>query len=90
MITVEEHAIHGRLLYALRLAHNARMASARDNGYADVRIHIGSDVVAWVKSLCVTEDSRLPPASRLGGFDLIPEDEFEPGRIVVRTDREVF
>jgi hypothetical protein len=88
-MTVKEQEIHGRLWHALNVARGARMEALRSRDYADVRIHIGPAVLEWIKTLCLTEDSRLPPASRFGGFDLIHESDFEPDRIVVRADREI-
>jgi hypothetical protein len=83
---LEEHEHNARTRRAIEMAHGIMWAN---RSLPRPRIHVGSAVVAWMKTLCLTEDTRLPPASRLAGFDLIEEPDWEPGRVVVRIDMEV-
>lgn len=87
---VTEHEIVGRLRHAMLVASKSRADTANGNGYADVRIHVGPEVADALKALCTVKDTTIPLGARVGGFDLIPEADWEPGRIVVRTDREIF
>jgi len=84
--TVEQHLINDRLRTAVGMAHIALMD---DLSCPRPRIHIGQAVADWMKSLCLTEDLRLPPGSKYAGFDVVVEPEWEPDRVVLRVDREI-
>lgn len=75
-----------RLRDAVAAAHGVIRA---DRSSPRPRIHVGSAVVDYMKTMCLTEDSRRPPATRFAGFDVVEEPDWDADRIVVRVDREI-
>ena len=50
-------------------------------------IHIGLDVLDYLRSLTTTETTA--PRPTLWGFPVVVEPEWTPDRIVVRTEQEI-
>ena len=87
-LTVEEHELNDRLRGALLYARD--VMAAYPCRVPSPRIHVGSAVVDYLKKLCEVADDRIPaPVARFFGYDLIPEPDWEPTRIVVRFEKEV-